>query len=63
MLKPITVESEVGRLYSCARWECNQARPPKGAEITSVDVSATQALRVLEITWNSTDAFDNVDRH
>jgi hypothetical protein len=60
---PPTVESKVGRLYSCARRECNAARPPKGAEITSVDVSATKELRVLEITWESTDAFDHVDKH
>lgn len=62
-LVPVTVESKVGRLYSCARWECNAARPPKGAEIASIDVSATPQLRVLEITWNSTDAFDNFDKH
>jgi len=60
---PVTVESKVGRLYSCALRECNAARPPKGAQITSIDVSATKELRVLAITWDSTDAFDHVDKH
>jgi hypothetical protein len=60
-LEPPTVDSKVGRLYSCARWKCNDARPPKGAEITSVDVSATAEVRVLEIKWRSTGAFDHID--
>jgi hypothetical protein len=61
-LTPTTLKSKVGRLYSCARWECNDARPPKGAVITSIDVSATPEIRVLEIKWNSTDAFDGFDK-
>lgn len=60
---PPTVDSKVGRLFSCARWECNSVRPPKGSRITSVDVSATPELRVLGITWSSTDAFDGFDKH
>jgi hypothetical protein len=61
-LTPTSADYKVGRLFSCARWECNSARPPKGSRITSVDVSATPELRVLEITWSSTDAFDGFDK-
>jgi hypothetical protein len=54
---------EVGRLYTCATQECNRAKPPKGTEFVSVDVSATTAVRVLAVTWSSTDAFDHVEKH
>jgi len=62
-LTPASMESKTGRLYSCARRQCNDAKPPKGATITSVDVSATPKLRVLEITWSSTDSFDHSEQH
>ena len=50
-----------GSLSACLRWECNKA-PPKGTEITSIDMRADRLLRVLGARWSSTAAFDHVSQ-
>lgn len=54
-------ESGRGSLSACLRWECNKA-PPKGTEITSIDISADRPLRILGAHWSSTAAFDHVSQ-
>jgi hypothetical protein len=54
-------ESGHGILSACMRWECNQT-PPKGTEITSIDVTSDRPLRVLGVNWSSTAAFDHVSQ-
>jgi hypothetical protein len=53
------MNSEVGVLNSCFKWECNQQQaPPKGTEIASVDLKSDVPLQILGVTWRSTEAFD-----
>ena len=46
-----------GTMAACLKWECNQT-PPKGTEITSIDLSSDRPLRILGAQWSSTDSFD-----
>ncbi len=50
-----------GTLSACLKWECNQA-PPKGTEITSIDLTSSRPLHILGANWSSTDAFDDVSQ-
>ena len=54
-------ESGHGILSACMKWECNQS-PPKGTEISSVDVTSDRPLRILGANWSSTAAFDHVSQ-
>ena len=53
--------SGLGTLDACMRWECFQA-PPKGTEISSIDLSSDRPLHVLGVIWSSTGAFDFVSQ-
>jgi hypothetical protein len=46
-------------LLACLWLPCNEERPPKGTGIESIEVSASQPLRILGASWYSTDYFDS----
>lgn len=48
-----------GKMSACFSWECNQT-PPKGTEITSIDVSSDRPLPIFGADWSSTSAFDHI---
>lgn len=47
-----------GALDACLKWECNRT-PPKGTELSSVDLMSDRPLQILGVRWSSTDSFDH----